>query len=81
MWIYVVLTLGCGSLLSLVVYLATKNGSRAAQLEAIKQEIRRIEREQAKANEINQNVASLSADDAKRRLHEIATAQQHNNLQ
>lgn len=72
MWIYVVLTLGCGSLLSLVVYLATKNGSRAAQLEAIKQEIRRIEKEQAKVQKINEEVSSLTPEEARAKLHNIS---------
>lgn len=81
MWIYVVLTVLGGSLLSLVVYLSTKNGSRLAQLEAIKEELKRLEKEEKKANEISNKVAHLTADDARRRLHEVANSQQRNNMQ
>ena len=77
MSIYVVLTVLCGSLLSLVVYLANKSGSRAAQLEAIKEELRRIGKEQAKADEINQNLASLNADAARRKLCELQSKQRN----
>ena len=75
MWIYVVLTVLGGSLLSLVVYLSTKNGSRLAQLEAIKEELKRLEKEEKKANEISNKVAHLTADDARRRLHDVANKQ------
>lgn len=75
MWIYILLTVLCGSLLSLVVYLATKNGSRAAQLEAIKAELRKISAEQEKVNAINKTIASLDANDARRMLHDVANEQ------
>ena len=74
MWIYVVLTVLGGSLISLVVYLATKSGSRAAQLEAIKEELRRISAEQARANEVNSSIAHMSDSDIRNKLHSIANS-------
>jgi len=71
MWIYVFLTVLCGSLTGLVVYLATKNGSRAAQLEAIKEELKRTEKERAKQNEINNAVSNMSSSDVRDRLSNI----------
>ena len=62
----------CFGLLVTALWLAGKNGSKAAQLEALKAEIRKQAEEQRRAREISENVYSLSADDARRRLHEVA---------
>ena len=81
MWIYLTMIVAFGSVFAFALILASKNGSKAAQLEAIKGELKKIAREQEKANEISNNVSSLTADDARRRLHEVANAQQRNRLQ
>lgn len=80
MWIYLIAILAFGLVLSLAIFLATKNGSKSAQLKAIKEELKRLEREEKKAHEISNKVAHLTADDARRRLHEVANAQQRNNM-
>ena len=75
MWIYFVAILAFGSLLSVVVLLASKNGNRAAQLENLKAELRKNAEEQARAQKITDSVYSLSADDARKRLHDVASKQ------
>lgn len=65
----------CFGLLVTALYLAGKNGSKAAQLEALKAEIRKQVEEQARAQRIMDTVSYLSADDARRRLHEVANKQ------
>lgn len=69
----------CGFLLVLGValYLARKEGSKAAQLEALKAELRKQAREQERAKEINNSVASMDEHAVRQRLHEIANKQQH----
>ena len=64
-----------GSLFTLVVTLASKNGSKAAQLEALKAELRKQAEEQARAARINSSVANMSDSDIRNRLHEIANKQ------
>ena len=73
-WHFITL-LGVGSLLGAVIYLAGKNGSKSAQLEALKAELKKQAKEQAHAQKITDNVYSLSADDARRRLHDVAGKQ------
>lgn len=75
MWIYLIVILAFGSLLSVAIVMASKNGSKAAQLESIKAELRKIANEQEKANRIKNNVASLSTDDARRMLQDVANKQ------
>jgi len=75
MWLYLVLILAFGTVFSFAIILASKNGSKAAQLESIKAELKKIANEQEKANRIKNNVASLSNDDARRMLHDVATKQ------
>lgn len=69
----------CGFLLVLGValYFARKEGSKAAQLEAIKAELRKQAREQERAKEINNSVAYMDEHTVRQRLHEIANKQQH----
>ncbi|MBP5404109.1 MAG: hypothetical protein J6Y17_03355 [Elusimicrobiaceae bacterium] len=62
-----------GILLFVVVLLASKNGSKAARLEALKTELKKQEKEQMHAKQIRDKVYHLSTDDAKRRLHQIAS--------
>lgn len=61
-----------GVLFVTVICLASKNGSKAAQLAALKAELKKQAEEQRRAQEIKDRVYSLSADDARRRLHDVA---------
>ena len=72
---YILGIFGLGAVLSAVILLASKNGSKSAQLEALKAEIRKQAEEQARAQRITDNVYALSADDARRRLHDVASKQ------
>lgn len=74
LWQFIAILCG-GGLLAVALFLASKNGSKSAQLEALKAELRKQAEEQARAQRIIDNVNSLSADDARRRLHEIANKQ------
>ena len=64
-----------GGLLGVALVLASKNGSKSARLEALKAELKKQAEEQTRANRIIDKVNALSADDARRRLHEIANQQ------
>lgn len=59
----------------LVVMLANKNGSKAAQLEALKAELKKQAEEQERANRINNSVASLTPNNARELLHKVANEQ------
>ena len=58
-----------------IVCLASKNGSKAAQLEALKAELRKIAEEEARVARINNSVANMSDSDVRNSLHKIATEQ------
>ena len=75
MWIYLIAILAFGSLLSVAIVMASKNGSKAAQLEALKAELRKQAEEQARANRINNFANGLSGDDARKLLHDVANEQ------
>lgn len=81
MWTAIGLTSAFCFLIVLVIWLARREGKKSAKLEALKAEAKRNAEEQRKAQEVVNSVANLSVDDARRRLHSIATAQQRNNLQ
>lgn len=72
MWMQIGAILGCACLFVFTIYLATKYGSKQAQLENIKAEIRRQAQEQARANEIIDNVRSFDEHTIRQRLHKIA---------
>lgn len=74
LWQFVAILCG-GGLVGVALWLASKNGSKSAQLEALKAEIRKNAEEQRRAQEIKDRVYSLSADDARRRLHDVANKQ------
>lgn len=74
MWIYLIVILAFGSLLSVAIVMASKNGSKAAQLEALKAEIRKLAEEEARAKRINNFANGLSGDDAREKLHQIANS-------
>lgn len=73
-WQLLALLGGFGAFIT-ALWLAGKNGSKAAQLEALKAEIKKQAEEQARAQRIIDNVNSLSADDARKRLHDVANKQ------
>ena len=75
MFWYFLCVFGLGSLLTVIILLSSKNGSKAAQLEALKAELRKQAEEQARAKRITDNVNSLSDDDARKRLHDVANKQ------
>lgn len=70
---YFICIFALGSLFTLVVTLASKNGSKAAQLEALKAELRKQAEEQARANKITDNVNSISDDDVRNRLQNLSS--------
>lgn len=72
---YFLCVFGLGSLLTVIIFLSSKNGSKAAQLEALKAELRKQAEEQARAQRITDNVSHLSADDARRKLCELQAKQ------
>lgn len=74
LWQFVAILCG-GGLVGVALWLASKNGSKSAQLEALKAEIRKNAEEQRRAQEIKDRVYSLSVDDARRRLHDVANKQ------
>lgn len=67
---YVCLTIGFMCLLGLVVSLASKNGSKSAQLEALKTELRKRAEEQARAQRINDTVRRESIDSVRSKLQQ-----------
>lgn len=73
------LALGLGSalcfLFGLTVWLARKEGSKEAQLQAALAQQRKDKEEQDRAKKITDAVYSLPADDARRRLHDLANKQ------
>ena len=64
-----------GGLLGVALLLASKNGSKAAQLEALKTELKKNAEEQRRAEQITSRVYTMSADDVRRRLHYVANKQ------
>ena len=62
-------------LIGLVAYLANRLGKKSAQLEAAKEEKKKEAEEKAYAETVMENVAAMSADDARRKLHDIANKQ------
>lgn len=75
MWLALGLTIALCSLFGLTVWLARKEGSKEAQLQAVLAQQRKEEQEQQRAKQITDAVYSMSADDARRRLHDVANKQ------
>lgn len=67
----------CAFIVSFCValYLSRKEGSKAAQLEALKAELKKQAEEQARAQRIIDKVGYMSADDARRKLCELQSKQ------
>ena len=75
MTVYLLITLAFMGLIAALMLCASKHGSKAAQLEALKAELKKQAREQERAKKIKDTVYSLSIDDARRRLHDVANKQ------
>lgn len=75
MWTYIIITLGCGTLFAVTIALASKNGSKAAQLEALKAELKKQAEEQERAKKINDSVAAMDEHTVRQRLHDVANKQ------
>ncbi len=73
MWIYLVMILVFGSLFSVAIVMASKNGSKAAQLEALKAELRKQAKEEERANKVIDSVRNMSSDDVRKRLQDISS--------
>lgn len=71
LWQIVAILGGCG-LLGVALWLASKNGSKAAQIEALKAELRKQAKEQARENKIIDSVRNMSSDDVRKRLQNIS---------
>lgn len=70
---YILGIFGLGALLSAVILLASKNGSKSAQLEALKAEIRKQAEEQERAQRINNSVGNMSSSDVRDRLRQTSS--------
>lgn len=55
-----------------VIALAAKNGSKAAQLESLKAEIKKQESERKRAEKMASSVANMDDNTVRKRLHEIS---------
>ena len=73
--IYFAIVLAFGAVLSVIILLSSKNGSKAAQLAALKAEIRKLAEEEARAKRINNFANGLNSDDARRLLQDVANEQ------
>lgn len=71
---YFICIFALGSLFTLVVTLASKNGSKAAQLEALKAELRKQAEEQARISRINNSVSNMSNNNVRNKLYGIANS-------
>ena len=72
MFWHLVTVLCGGGIVGIALWLASKNGSKSAQLEALKAELKKRAEEQRRAQQITDRVYTLSMDDIRRRLHEVA---------
>lgn len=75
MWLALGLTGALCFLFGLTIWLARKEGSKEAQLQAILAQQKKEEQEQNRAKKITDAVYGMSADDARRRLHDVANKQ------
>ena len=75
MWLAIGLTGALCFLFGLTIWLARKEGSKEAQLQAALAQQKKEEQEQQRAKKITDSVNSMSIDDARRRLHDLANQQ------
>ena len=73
MWQAISLTAGFCCLFGATILLARREGSKSAQLENLKLEIKKKAEEQRRAQRIINNAYNLSDDDARNRLQNIAS--------
>ena len=71
MWQLAALACG-GGLVGVALWLASKNGSKAAQLEALKLELKKQTEEQQRVTKIRDGVMRMDESAVRERLHEIA---------
>jgi hypothetical protein len=75
MWLQIGVIFGLFSLWVLTAYLANKAGSKSAQLESIKAEIKRQEKERERAEKIANSIDNMDDTTVRNKLHEIANKQ------
>ena len=75
MWTALAAVILFGSIFAMALVLASRGGSKQAQLENLKAELKKQAEEQARAQRIIDNVTYMSADDARRRLCELQSKQ------
>lgn len=75
MWLAIGLTGAFCFLFGLTIWLARKEGSKEAQLQAALAQQRKEEQEQQRVQKITNSVNNMSIDDARRRLHDLANQQ------
>lgn len=75
MWTAIGLTTAYCFLFALVLWLARRESKKSEQLKALKDEIKKRAKEQAKANEILDNVRNFDDHTVRNRLHEISNKQ------
>lgn len=63
------------AMFGVALLLSRREGSKAAQLKALKAELEKRAKEQAKANEIIDSVRNMDEHTVRNRLHEIANKQ------
>ena len=73
MTLHIGLFFGFIGLLWLIVALASKGGNRAAQVEALKQEIKKRAEEQERANAISRSVDDMPINSVRERLQDISS--------
>ncbi len=71
LWQIIALLGGCGMFVAAIM-LASKNGSKAAQLEALKAEIKKQAEEQRRVQKITDTVTAMDEHSVRQRLHKIA---------
>lgn len=73
MWGYLITIVAFGSLFVAAIRLASKQGSKAAQLESLKAELKKQAEEQKRANQIMDRVRNMPSDAVRQRLHHISS--------
>ena len=74
LWHCVIVLCG-GGIFAIALWLASKNGSKSAQLEALRAELKKQAQEQERAQRITDSVYAFGNDDVRKRLYAIANKQ------
>jgi len=72
MWGYFIAIIVCGSVIGTALILASRNGSKQAQLEALKAELRKQAEEQAREARINNSICNMSDSAVRERLSNLS---------